>query len=165
MTGMTDFAEVWSFSNERLAQAIEGLDDRQMSWRLYDGGHCIFEYLYHIAGAEHYWSSRMAGVDPNLTELGGRLDAAVRAGFLRDGQFPFGEDDFRRDLVESALAWTHAAIAPIIGSPTQQQLSMQLESPLGPMVTGRGGLIRLAQHAAYHTGQIWMIRLSPEFPG
>ena len=156
---MTAFAQVWSFSRDRLSQAHEGLTDAQMAWRQHLEGHCIFEYLFHIAGAEHYWAVKMAGAEEEE-----KLFSAVRSGFLRDGPFPFAGDDFRREKAEAALEKSREQLVQLIESPSQDQLEMKIESPLGPTITGREGLIRVAQHAAYHTGQIWVLRMDPRFP-
>jgi uncharacterized damage-inducible protein DinB len=53
---MSEVAAVWRFTRRRLAQAIEGLTEVQLNWRLFDGAHSIAEYLYHVAGVELYWA-------------------------------------------------------------------------------------------------------------
>ena len=162
--GMTEFAEVWQFGRGRLKATYERLSDEQMKWRPFPGGHCIYEYLFHVAGAEHYWATRLAGADPSATEFDAKLDKAVRNGFLLDEPFPFSEGEFRLELAIKALDKAYAEIGPIIEKPTAEQLAMQIESPIGPVVSGREGFHRIAQHAAYHTGQIWLLRLDPRFP-
>ena len=158
---MSDLADVWSFTRVRLAASYEGLSDDQLRWRPHPAAHDIGEILYHIAGAEHYWWARLSGAKSGLDE---RLDWAVKDGFLRNAPCPFGNEDISLNKIEAALAFTRERIFPILLAPTVEQLSMQLESPIGDMVSGREGMIRLVQHAAYHTGQIWMIRMSPGFP-
>jgi uncharacterized damage-inducible protein DinB len=162
---VNDLHAVWLFTRQRLGPAHEGLTAQQLLWQPYVSGHCISEYLLHIAGAEHYWASRLTGRDPAATEFEGRLDRAVIDGFLADRPFPFPGYELTRDVVEQALAFTFAEVRAIFENPTQQQLEMALVSPIGDDVTGREGLIRLAQHAAYHTGQIWLLRQDPRFPG
>ena len=163
-TVMRDLADVWLFTRARLRQTLADLTDEQMLWRQHSDGHSIGEYLYHIAGAEHYWASRMSGRHPSGTEFEGKLDGAVLYGFLREGEFPFGEADMTKAKAEAALAFTYERIKPVFEEPRPEQLTMPLISPMGDNVTGREGLIRLAQHAAYHTGQIWVVRLDPRFP-
>ena len=162
--GMTEFAEVWHFSRSRLKATYEGLSDGQMKWRPYPGGHCIYEYLVHIAGAEHYWATRLGGLNPSSTQFDGNLDKSVRNGFLRDEPFPFAEPEFSFELANRALDQSFAELRPIIEQPTHEQLEMRIESPIGPIVSGREGFHRIAQHAAYHTGQIWVLLQDPRFP-
>lgn len=156
---MTELGEVWAFTRVRLDQSLTGLTDEQMRKTPYPGGHSIFEIAYHIAGAEHYWATRLAGIDPNRTEYDAKIDRAIFDGFLREGDSPFTEDDLNQSSLSQALAYTEGLVRPIYENPTPEQLEFKMTSPIGDQVTGREGLIRLAQHAGYHTGQIWTIRL------
>src|SRR5688500_1030258 len=126
---MNDLAAVWLFTRERLGAAHEGLTAQQLLWQPYVSGHCISEYLLHVAGAEHYWASRLAGRDPAATEFEGKLDRAVIDGFLADRRFPFPGYELTRDVVEQALAFTFAEMRAVFENPTKQQLEMALVSP------------------------------------
>jgi hypothetical protein len=118
-----------------------------------------------MAGAEHYWATRMTDRDPRANPWEEKLDKAVREGFLLDNtSSPFGPEDMKPDLVAKALDCSYTSLKPIIENPTQEQLEMRLISPIGPEVSGYEGLIRIAQHAGYHAGQIWIIRSLPDFP-
>ena len=163
---MTQFAEVWQFTRSRLAFAIEGLSAEQLSWRLYPEAHNIFEIVYHLAGCEHYWAARLAGQEPASSQFEGLLEAAVLEGFLREGVGgPFRDPKYlTAEALDEALAYVAAELRPIIENPSQAQLEMNLTSPIGDPVSGQEGLARLSQHAGYHTGQIWLIRMSPRFP-
>ncbi len=163
---MTIYAEVWNFTRARLAEAIEGLSEEQLSWRLYPEAHTIFEMVYHVAGVEHYWSSRMTGRDPAATDFEALLDLAVHGGFLREGVGgPFREAKYlTAAALDQAIAFTGERVRLIMENPTEAQLAMVLESPVGDSVTGAQGLARLSQHASYHTGQIWLASMSPRFP-
>lgn len=156
---MTDLGLVWEFTRFRLRQSLEGLTDDQLRQRPFEGGHSIVEIVYHIAGAEHYWGSRLAGIDPNRSEYDVLLDRAIHDGFLNEKDFPFGLEDLNRAAIEKALDYTEELIRPIFENPTNAHLTMNMLSPIGDPVTGKQGLTRLAQHAGYHTGQIWMIRM------
>lgn len=156
---MTELGDVWAFTRVRLDQSLDGLTDKQMMVTPYPGGHSIFEIAYHIAGAEHYWACRLLDIDPNRTPYDAKIDRAIFDGFLREGDSPFTEDDLNRSALDQALAYTEGLIRPIYENPTAEQLEFRMKSPIGDDVTGREGLIRLAQHAGYHTGQIWTIRL------
>ncbi len=160
---MSEFSEVWLFTRSRLDQSIAGLTSEQMAWRPHPAAHSIYELLYHIAGAEYYWASRLGGQPPE-GEFERRLDRAVIEGFLQDGSFPIGPEDMNPLAVQSALQFSFDKLHPIIEHPSDEQLRMPLVSPVGDNVDGRTGLIRIAQHAGYHTGQIWLMRMMPGFP-
>ncbi|MER3401941.1 MAG: hypothetical protein C4336_08465 [Armatimonadota bacterium] len=55
---------------------------------------------------------------------------------------------------------TYALLRPIIENPTSDVLQKSVISPIGDPIDWREALIRVAQHASYHTGQIWLIRMS-----
>lgn len=155
---MTDLAAVWHFTRGRLDAALQGLTDDEMEFRPYTGAHTVFEIVYHVCGAEHFWASRMGGAalaDPDLSSL---LERSIYDGFLRAGDPPFGPSWRHRAPMEDVLRQTFAMLRPIMEYPTPHVLELSLTSPIGDPVTGRQGLIRLAQHAGYHTGQIQMIR-------
>jgi len=159
---MSEFGETWKFTRVRLDASLEGLTDEQMSWRPHENAHTIFELLYHIAGCEHHWATRMTRRSPEETDFDAKLDQAAKDGFLREGGCPF--DEMSLPAARRALDYAREEIEIVICRPTAEQLAMTLLSPIGDTVTGREGLARLAQHAGYHTGQIWMMRMDPCFP-
>jgi uncharacterized damage-inducible protein DinB len=75
---MSEIATVWQFTRRRLAQAIEGLSDAQLNWRLFDGAHSIAEYLYHVAGVELYWAHHLGGWQPADDFEAGVLQCTLR---------------------------------------------------------------------------------------
>lgn len=156
---MNDLASVWHFTRVRLDSVLADLSDEEMAARPMTGCHSIFDIVYHVCGAEHYWASRMGGrplPDPDLTAL---LERAIFDDFLREGTAPFGGEWLTRLRLEAVMAETFAMIRPIFEEPTPEKLEMRLTSPIGDPVTGREGLTRLAQHAGYHAGQIQLIRI------
>jgi len=162
---MSHLCEVWQFTRERLDQSYKDLTRDQLLWRPHENAHSIGELLYHMAGAEHFWASRMTDRDPHATPYEERLDKAVREGFLLEGTLsPFAPEDMELHLIDKALEFSGSALRPILENPTEKQLTMKMISPLGPEVTGMGGLLRIVQHAGYHTGQIWIYRMDPRFP-
>ena len=162
---MNALLDVWQFTRDRLGPCYQDLNDEQLRWRAHPGAHSIGELLYHMAGAEHYWAARMTGKDPHDTPWGEKLDRAVREGFLLEGtRSPFTDDDMKLPLIEEALAYSAAALRPILENPSKEQIEMKMISPLGPEVTGYGGFLRIVQHAGYHAGQIWIFRMDPRFP-
>lgn len=162
---MSDLELVWRFTRQRLAQSLEGLSDSAIRWRQHHCSHTIGEILYHVAGAEHYWGTRILESDPNATELGRKLERATYDGFLRDGACPFGESEMTLGHCLDALNYTEEQIRAVFATSDSARLQLRLTSPIGDPVTVREGLARLAQHAGYHTGQVWMIRTHPDFPG
>lgn len=160
---MSDLASVWRFTRMRLQQAIEGLTDAQLSWRPFARAHTIAEYLYHVAGAELYWAHHLGDWQPGTDFEAGVL-ACCTDSFLNTHPFPLPPSLSNAQAVARALSLSYAALAPIIESPAPEQLAKRLRSPIGDAITGYEGLVRIAQHAAYHTGQIWLIRMHPEFP-
>lgn len=163
---MTQFAEVWNFTRARLAEAIEGLSEEQLAWRLYPDAHNVFEVVYHVAGVEHFWTSRLTGNNPSATEYEALLDLAVHGGFLREGVGgPFREPKYlTAKALDDTLAFTAERLRPLIECPTEAQLKMVLTGPTGETVLGCEALAQVAQHASYHTGQIWLASMSPKFP-
>lgn len=158
-----DIGQVWLFTRSRLSASWEDLDELELSWRPSRVNHSIGELLIHIAGAEHYWAKRLSGITDS-DEFSQKLDHSVRQGFLVDGEFPFSADEINRELISRALEKSYQEIEPIMSNPSTEILEMKLISPIGDDVSGKEGLIRLAQHAGYHTGQIWLMRMLPNFP-
>lgn len=156
---MHPYSEIWHFSRLRLAAVIEDLTPEQWEWRMHPTAHTISEIVTHIAGAEHFWAIRMGGVAREE-----QLENAVYDGFLKERPFPFAPSERTMPLALALLARTALEFAPVIENPTEAQLTMPLVSPIGDTIQGAEGLRRIAQHASYHTGQIWMIRMSPGFP-
>lgn len=160
LQGMTDLGHVWLFTRERLRQSLVGLTDQDLHRRITPTTHSMGEIVLHIAGAEHYWSARMTGRDPSATDLERKLDLAIFDGFLREGGCPFSPDEITIGSIERVLSFTYERIFPIYDEPMPEQLTMPLISPVGDHVDGHEGLVRLAQHGGYHTGQVWLIRMA-----
>lgn len=151
--------DVWRFTRARLAQSLDGLDESAGNLSAFPGGHTIAEIVLHIAGAEHYWWARMAEVSAGHPEFDAKLDAAVIDGFLRDAPVPFEPDEITLANGIAKLEAMRPRIEALYFGASEEQLGIPMISPIGDPVDGREGLIRLAQHAGYHTGQIWQIRL------
>src|SRR6476620_1382351 len=118
---MQPLYDVWKFTRDRMAPCYNDLTDEQLRWRPHSNAHSIGELLYHCAGAENYWASRMTGRNPHETPFGDKLDKAVRDGFLIDGiSSPFKDDDMKLALIEKALAFSGEALTPILQNPTDE---------------------------------------------
>jgi uncharacterized damage-inducible protein DinB len=164
ISGMQSLNEIWRFTRERLKPAYQDLSDEQLCWRPHDEAHSIAEIVYHIAGAEHYWATRLSQRDSRATEWEDKLDRAVIEGFLKEAPCPFEPHEMTKELLDQALEFTGFEVLPLLENPTEKELEMPIVSPIGDQIDGRQGLIRMAQHAAYHTGQIWVYRMDPRFP-
>ena len=162
---MNPILDIWQFTRDRLNPAYQDLSEAQLLWRPHPDAHNIGERVYHMAGAEHFWASRMTDRDPRATPFEEKLDKAVREGFLIDGtSSPFADEEMKLPLLNKALEFSGAALKPILENPTEKQLTMRMISPLGPEVSGYEGFLRITQHAGYHAGQIWIYRMDPRFP-
>jgi uncharacterized damage-inducible protein DinB len=162
---MSEVATIWHFTRRRLAQAIEGLSNAQLNWRLFEGAHSIAEYLYHVAGVELYWAHHLGSWQPADDFEAGVLLQCTCDSFLNEKPFPLPQSRAATQrMLDARYNWHTNDSAPIIESPTPEQLAKPVRSPIGDPIDGREGLIRVAQHAAYHTGQIWLIRMYPQFP-
>jgi uncharacterized damage-inducible protein DinB len=161
---MHSLLDVWLFTRERLKPAYKDLTEQQLLWRPHADAHNIGELLYHIAGAEHYYACRISERNPRSSEWEEKLDRAVTDGFLRELSVPVADEDMKMDLIEQALEFTALEIRPILETPTEKEMQQEYISPIGDHLNGYQGLIRLVQHAGYHTGQIWVYRMDPRFP-
>jgi len=161
---MSGYLEIWEFTRTRLDQAIEDLSEDQAAWRPFPDSNTIAEMVYHMAGAEHWFGCRILGIDPEATDYEAKLDRSVRAQFLTGDTFPFQGDELTLAKARDALAFTEARARDVLGNPTPDRLGRSMESPMGPIVDGKGGILRISQHCAYHTGQIWTYRQMPGFP-
>src|SRR5947199_7374356 len=122
---MHSFLDVWQFTRERLDQAYKDLSEEQLAWRPHGDAHSIGELVYHMAGAEHYWATRMSNRDPRSTEWEAKLDRSVREGFLLEGTAPpFGPEDMKLSLLEKALEFSASELRPILENPTEKELTM-----------------------------------------
>lgn len=74
--------------------------------------------------------------------------------------FPFPQSACTYEATQHALTRTYALLRPIIDNPTPDVLQKSVISPIGDPIDGHEALIRVAQHASCHTGQIRLIRMS-----
>src|SRR5437763_6462338 len=100
---MQSLFEIWRFTRDRLDPAYKDLSEQQLLWRPHAAAHNIGELVYHMAGAEHYWATRMTDRDPRANHSEEKLDRAVREGFLLEGTLsPFGPEDMQLPMLEKA---------------------------------------------------------------
>jgi hypothetical protein len=148
---MQDFLEAYKLSRGRFEDAVGGLSQTQLNWRIQPGTLTIGESAMHVAGAEVNFISQLLGTE--LDEYGARLKRAATEGIVEDVPFPYSPEEMTPDAVVKALAFGRGMAEPIIASPSEAVRAKIIKSVLGPMIDGTGALARLAFHAGYHQGQ------------
>ncbi|MFQ3587350.1 MAG: DinB family protein [Fimbriimonadaceae bacterium] len=159
---MHPFAVSWELSRGRLVQEIQGLSHAQLNWRLHPKALSIAQMVVHVAGVELSFASQLTGTPvPSEDEP---LRRAATEGSVNDNPFPFSDDRLTPEFVAECLAKGKAAVESLMAEPTPELLGRQIQSALGPMISGEGALARLAFHPAYHQGQAYLIKTAPGFP-
>lgn len=146
-----------------MRHAYDGLTDDQLAWTCPETGLSIAQLLYHVAGSEHYWGTRLAGRPADETEFEARLDSFALPRFLESNE-ALAPDELNRESVEKVLAHTYELFRSVVGAPVDPTVRKVMPSPQGDVVNGREGLVRVAQGTAAHAGRIWALRAHPEFP-
>lgn len=159
---MSDFAAAWNLCRGRFLDALQGLSQEQLNWRLHPGTLTCGEMAFHVAGAEVNFAAQLteAALDPYLE----RLSHAATDSIVNDKPFPYSEAETTPDAIAEALVRSRAMMEPLILSPSEEILRKEIVSVLGPVITGEGAFARMAFHAAYHQGQVHIMRTSPGFP-
>jgi hypothetical protein len=159
---MSDFAASWSLSRKRFEDALDGLSQKQLNWRLHPGTLTLGEMAIHVAGVEVSFVSQL--LERPLDAFSQKLKSAATDGVVNDLPFPFKKSEIEPKTVLKALDLGRGMIEPVINSPTDQLREKQIKSALGPMIDGNGALARLAFHSGYHQGQAHLIKTAPRFP-
>lgn len=158
----SDFSVSWELSRGRFDQEVLSLTQEQLGFRLYPGALTIGEMALHVAGVEVWFICQMQGLP--VPESLVRVASCATEGVVNEHPFPFEAAELEPALVASTLATAAELVRGVIFEPTAEQLSIELKSALGPIITGRGALARLAFHPAYHHGQAYQIKSAPGFP-
>lgn len=159
---MSDFSSAWTLSRSRFIESFSDLNHEQLNWKVHSHALTIGQMALHVAGVEFSFASQLT--DRQLSPHEMRLKEAATNGVVNDHQFPFQPEEITLDSISDALDLSKSVVEPIITDPSEEILSKQLVSALGPVITGEGAFTRLAFHAAYHQGQAYLIRTSPAFP-
>lgn len=159
---MQDFLEAYKLSRGRFEDAVSGLSQAQLNWRIQPGTLTIGESAMHVAGVEVNFISLLLETD--LDEYGSRLKRAAAEGVVEDVPFPYAPEEITPEGVAKALAYGRAMAEPVMASPSDDVRAKVIKSVLGPMIDGTGALARLAFHAGYHQGQAYLIASAPNFP-
>lgn len=116
----------------------------------------------HVAGVEVLFASQLLGLE--LDEFGRKLKSSATDGVVNDKPFPYADAEITPTLLLTVLSFAKIMLEPVITNPSHEILAKELVSALGPVITGEGACARLAFHPAYHQGQAYLIRKSPDFP-
>ncbi|MEQ1821886.1 MAG: DinB family protein [Fimbriimonadaceae bacterium] len=158
---MSDFQLTWELVRGRLEQALEGLNQTQMNYRLQPESLTIGEMVLHVVGAEMSFVSQLKS--DALTGTDARLAACATEGVINDTPFPFEAAEITPEFVNEALKRGREYAGPAISEPDPYRETI-IKSALGPMINGSGAFARLAYHPAYHHAQVYLIKTSPGFP-
>jgi hypothetical protein len=159
---VSDFSLSWNLSRQRFVDEISGLTDEQLRWKPYPGCLSIGQSGLHVAGIETSFGSQILGKE--LSEAEAKVKSSATEGVVNDNPFPFDDSEITAQLVSEALAASKNLVEGMITEPTEEVLAKQLKSALGPIITGQGALARFAFHPAYHQGQAYLLKNSPDFP-
>lgn len=159
---MTDFAHSWQLSRSRLRETVADLNQEQLNWQLHQDALTIGEAVVHVAGVELWFVKQLTGETYNGEY--DRVMASATAGVVNSDPFPFTADELTLEFVLSVFDFAEGIVRPFIEDPSEEFLAKEIKSALGPMITGKGALTRFAFHPAYHQGQAYMMRTSPDFP-
>lgn len=159
---MSQFRTSWELCRKRFLDELEGLSDQQLLWKLYPGSLSIGEMALHVAGVEVLFASQLR--DLELDEFSSLVRRSATEGVVDDLPFPFAAEEITSPNIARAFARALEMVKPMMDEPGADLLSKQIKSALGPIITGEGALARLAFHPAYHQGQAYQLKNSPEFP-
>ena len=131
------------------AAALEGVSAADAAARPVGGGHSIWELVLHMTAWTNEVRARLAG---------------AKAGVPKEGDWPTGVAADERAWSEALAALDRANEALVLGvrEASDDALSRRVndtrDAALGTGVTMAAMLAGLAQHDAYHTGQIQLLR-------
>jgi hypothetical protein len=159
---VSDFSVAWTLSRQRLVDTVSDLNAKQLNWRIHPSALSIGQMTIHVAGVEVLFASQLLGLE--LDEFGRKLKSSATDGVVNDKPFPYADAEITPTLLLTVLSFAKIMLEPVITNPSHEILAKELVSALGPVITGEGACARLAFHPAYHQGQAYLIRKSPDFP-
>lgn len=161
---MIAYYNSWKLCRGRFDDAVLGLNDAQLNFRLHPGTLTIGEMALHVAGVEVYFTSQL--LDLNLDEELTRLMQCSTEGAVNDHPFPYASEAITADKVAWGLStgreYAEKLFQAVDADPSL--LEKSLVSALGPVITGDGALARWGFHPGYHHGQIYLIITAPGYP-
>lgn len=159
---MSQFAVSWRLCRGRFLDAITDLNSEQLNWRMHKDALTLGESALHVAGVEVSFASQLLGL--SLNDFESKLKASATDGVVNALPFPFSPEEITPDLIVQAFQISKEMVEPILDNPSEELLTKEIVSALGPIITGEGALARLAFHPGYHQGQAHLVRTAPGFP-
>ncbi len=159
---MSDFSVTWSLSRGRFDAEVAGLFHEQLVWKPHAAALSIGQMALHVAGVEVFFVSQL-----KAEELSGddrKLSSAATQGVVNDETFPFTDEEITPHTVAVALARGRELVMSLIEDASNDVRKVEIVSALGPVITGEGAFARLSFHPAYHHGQAYQLKNSPDFP-
>ena len=128
---------------------LAGITAEQALAKPVPGGHSIWEHVLHMTSWTREVGRRIEGAEPAEPAEG-------------DWPSPRGKTEREWEAAKAALAEAHRSLIEIIRRQSPERwgepVGLTREPGLGTGVTVLAMVIGLAQHDAYHTGQIAMLR-------
>jgi uncharacterized damage-inducible protein DinB len=132
------------------AAVLSDVSAEEAGWRPPGGAHSIWELVLHMTGWTGEMASRLRGAPPKLPAAG---DWPAVPSAVTDAEW-------KRALqaLEVAHGELVGALRAMDPATLGEQMSKARDAPLGTGVTYRTMLRGVAQHDAYHTGQIAILK-------
>ncbi|QYK53442.1 MAG: hypothetical protein KF824_00795 [Fimbriimonadaceae bacterium] len=158
---MNDFRMTWELSRGRFIESFSNLNHEQLNWQMHPNTLTIAEMAMHVAGVEVSFASQLLGT--TLTPEQELILSCSTQGVVNDEQFPVAPELLKPEYVKEAMN-VGKGFAEALFEQGEGLRQKELKSALGPMITGEGAFARLAMHALYHQGQVYLMITDPRFP-
>jgi len=158
---MNDFRMTWELSRGRFIDSFSQLNHEQLNWRMHPNTLTIAEMAMHVAGVEISFSSQLLGTKLDSDQE--LIRSCSTEGVVNDEPFPVAPELLTPEYLKLAMrvGKNFAETLFVQGEGLRQK---ELKSALGPIITGEGAFSRLAMHALYHQGQVYIMITDPRFP-
>ena len=142
-----------SWHGPSLADVLGGVDAAAAIARPIAGGHTIWELTHHLAAWTREVARRLRGAAPGWPPEGD---------FPAPGDVPAAPDDAAWARLRDALTSARAEVLDALAAFPEERLHERMEPTPGTDPSARpsfaGTIIGLAEHNAYHGGQIMLLR-------
>ena len=134
-----------------LVDVLADVDARAALARSIAGAHSIWELTHHLMAWTREVTRRLHATDAGMPDVGNWVDA------------PADADDAAWGRLRASLDEARDALLAALGTLSEDELDervreLLLDGSPGPRVSRRVMLIGLAEHNAYHGGQIALLR-------
>lgn len=160
---MSDYLAPWRLGRDRFLASFEGLSESQLRFVADYYPNSIGQLAIHVAGSEVFMALHILKIEPR-NEFERKVFLSVTDGMLNENVFPFEPHEITRETIDEALRLGESLIEPLLQNASPEHRKVRFASPLGPEIDGDGAFARMAFHASYHQGQVYIIRNAPNFP-